>query len=150
MTENTPRVISSRVTFVTRFAIVLLAIAAACLGLVTLHSTVGHQTAHSHQDVSAPHSHSDVASTDITTAGSADSSGSHGFLAPCEGCALGTVTPAAGATLLLLLLLSAVFLMRSPAVFARLIDRGQQAIATLQAVPRSITPPPVALGISRT
>ncbi len=152
MTENTLRVSPSRLPFWARFAIVVLAIAGACLGLVTLHSAASHQVAHSHDGVSGAHDHSDIASSAAaTTADSVESNGAGGFLATCEGCALGTVAGATGAAALLLLLLTVAFVLRqNPAVFGRLIDRGRVLIAAAAELPRSLTPPPLSLGISRT
>lgn len=151
MTENSPRVSPPRLPFWTRFAIVVLAIAAACLGLVTLHSTDSHQLAHSHNGVSGAHSHSDTHTSGTTTLASAEETeGTSGFLATCEGCALGTVAGATGAALLLLLLAAAFVLMQNLAVSARLIDRGRTIRGAIATLPRRLTPPPLVLGISRT
>lgn len=151
MTENTPRVSPPRLPFWARVAIVVLAIAAACLGLVTLHSTDSLQLAHSHNGVSGAHSHSDVETGGATTLTDAEETeGTSGFLATCEGCALGTVAGATGAALLLLLLSAAFVLMQNPAVFARLIDRGRTISGAIATLPRRLTPPPLVLGISRT
>lgn len=147
MTENTPRVSSSRLPFWTRFAIVVLAIAAACLGLVTLHST----TSHSHSGVSGAHSHSEIVASETTLlSDSGDSNETSGFLATCDSCALGTVAGAAGAAMLLLLLAAVTSLTQNPAAFARLLERGRVVMTSAHTPPRRATPPPLALGISRT
>lgn len=151
MTENTPRVSPPRVPFWARFGIVVLAIAAACLGLVILHSTDSHQLAHSHNGVSGAHSHSDMTTSGTTTLADAEETdGTPGFLATCEGCALGTVAGATGVGLLLLLLVAAFVLMQNPAVLARLIKRGRTTSGPIATLPRCLTPPPLVLGISRT
>ncbi len=151
MTENTLRVSPPRLPFWARFAIVVLAIAGACLGLVTLHSATSHQVTHSHDGVNGAHGHSDIASSAAATTDSAESNGTGGFLATCEGCALGTVAGATGAAALLLLLLAVTFVLRqSPAVFDCLLDRGRVLMAAVADFHRSLTPPPFALGISRT
>ncbi len=152
MTGNLPRVASLRLPFWARLTIVVFAIAAACLGLVTLHSTTSHAqvASHSHEGATGIHQH--AATMTSETGASTDTgglNGASGLLAGCEGCALGTVTATTGT---LLLLLSAIFMLaQTPGIFARLIDRGRSVVLTAAGLPRSvITPPPLVLGISRT
>ncbi|ARJ07548.1 hypothetical protein GCM10010988_39160 [Cnuibacter physcomitrellae] len=151
MTEKTHRVSLPRLPFMARLLVVMLAIAGACLGLVTMHATTSHDAAHSHAGISGAHDHSDVAPNGAATAsGSLQAGIDSGFLATCEGCALGTVAGATGAALLLLVSAVAFILGPRPAVFGPLIDRGRVLILAVAAIPRSLTPAPLALGISRT
>lgn len=129
-----------------RFLLILIAVAGAFLGLLTLHSTVSH----SHQGISGEHDHVVSQAVTLTAPDEESPAGAAGLLANCEGCALGTVTPSAGAALLLLMLVVVIGL-HKPGWFARLMERGQRVIAPPSAaIPWTMTLPPLALGISRT
>jgi len=145
--EHAPRVTSPHRSFWTRFAIVFLAIAAACLGLVTMHSATSH--AHGSHDVS--HEHTTVL-TGETAAGIPTEmpDNNSGLLANCDSCALGTAAKASSALVLLLLAWVIFQLVSNPSTFARLIERSQVIVSTAASGLRRLTPPPLGLGISRT
>lgn len=144
MTKRTLVVSSLRLPFWTRFAIALVAMAATGLGLLTLHSTTSH-----HSGVTGSHQHATTSLTGATSTAGADIAGqASGLLATCEGCALGTATGATGTALLLALLALAFIVLRRPAVFARLLDRGRPALSAVAAIPWKPAPSLILLSIS--
>jgi hypothetical protein len=145
--EHAPRVSSPHRSFWTRFAIVFLAIAAACLGLVTMHSA----TSHAHGSHTVSHEHTSVLTGETAAGIPTDApENNSGLLANCDSCALGTAAKASSALVLLLLAWVMFQLVSNPSAFARLLERSQVIASTAASGARRFTPPPLALGISRT
>jgi len=142
--EHASRVSSPHRSFWTRFAIVFLAIAAACLGLVTMHSA----TSHAHGSHTVSHEHTSVLTGE--TAAGIPTDAPDNNLANCDSCALGTAAKASSALVLLLLAWVMFQLLSTPSAFARLLERSQVIASTAASGARRFTPPPLALGISRT
>lgn len=145
--EHALRVTSPHRSFWARFAIVFLAIAAACLGLVTMHSATSH--AHGSHDVS--HAHSSVLTGEAAAGIPTEMPHNNlGLLANCDSCALGTAAKASSALVLLLLAWVMFQLVTNPSMFERFVERSRVIVSTAASGARRFTPPPLALGISRT